>query len=242
MSGNNNSAGASGLLVRQLKDLKDPKKGIPSFHIELENNNIFLWNVGVMVLNVDSIYHGGYFKAQMRFPLDFPYSPPTFRFTPPIYHPNVYKDGKLCISILHQGGDPTTDELDRETWLPVQSAETVLISIISLLEDPNVNSPANVDAAVDWRKDRESYNAKVKTEVERSKKDIPEDFVMPSAKSAYASYQTDNDINDIIDENVLYDNSDQSYDEDSLMEENFEYEDDEDDGAAEEVSSSTEDK
>ena len=56
-----------------------------------------------MVLNPESLYHGGYFKGQMRFPQDFPFSPPSFRFTPALYHPNVYRDGRLCISILHQG-------------------------------------------------------------------------------------------------------------------------------------------
>lgn len=186
MSGHKSSAAS--LLLRQYRELTDPKKAIPSFHIELEDDtNIFVWNIGVMVLNEDSIYHGGYFKAQMRFPEDFPFSPPQFRFTPAIYHPNVYRDGRLCISILHQSGDPTTDEPDAETWSPVQTVESVLISIVSLLEDPNISSPANVDAAVDYRKHPEQYSQRVKMEVERSKQDIPEGFKMPSSESAYIS-------------------------------------------------------
>lgn len=179
---------ASSLLLRQYRELTDPKKAIPSFHIELEDDsNIFTWNIGVMVLNEDSIYHGGFFKAQMRFPEDFPFSPPQFRFTPAIYHPNVYRDGRLCISILHQSGDPMTDEPDAETWYPVQTVESVLISIVSLLEDPNINSPANVDAAVDYRKNPEQYKQRVKMEVERSKQDIPKGFIMPTSESAYIS-------------------------------------------------------
>ena len=179
---------AASILLRQYRELTDPKKAIPSFHIELEDDsNIFVWNIGVMVLNEDSIYHGGYFKAQMRFPNDFPFSPPQFRFTPAIYHPNVYRDGRLCISILHQSGDPMTDEPDAETWSPVQTVESVLISIVSLLEDPNISSPANVDAAVDYRKHPEQYRQRVRMEVERSKQDIPAGFVMPSSESAYIS-------------------------------------------------------
>ncbi|AAS54288.1 AGL203Cp [Eremothecium gossypii ATCC 10895] len=179
---------AASLLLRQYRELTDPKKAIPSFHIELDDDsNIFSWNIGVMVLNEDSIYHGGYFKAQMRFPEDFPFSPPSFRFTPAIYHPNVYRDGRLCISILHQSGDPTSDEPDSETWSPVQTVESVLISIVSLLEDPNISSPANVDAAVDYRKNPEQYKQRVKLEVERSKQDIPPGFVMPTSQTAYIS-------------------------------------------------------
>lgn len=184
----NRKSTAASLLLRQYRELTDPKKAIPSFHIELEDDsNIFVWNIGVMVLNEESIYHGGYFKAQMRFPEDFPFSPPQFRFTPAIYHPNVYRDGRLCISILHQSGDPMTDEPDAETWSPVQTVESVLISIVSLLEDPNISSPANVDAAVDYRKNPDQYKQRVKMEVERSKQDIPQGFIMPTSDSAYLS-------------------------------------------------------
>lgn len=216
---------AASLLLRQYRELTDPKKAIPSFHIELEDDsNIFVWNIGVMVLNEDSIYHGGYFKAQMRFPDDFPFSPPQFRFTPAIYHPNVYRDGRLCISILHQSGDPMTDEPDAETWSPVQTVESVLISIVSLLEDPNISSPANVDAAVVFRKNPEQYKQRVKMEVERSKQDIPPGFEMPTSDTAYLSqhknenpheqHQNQRDIS----ENFWYD-SDLEDDEDvgSLM-------------------------
>ena len=55
-----------------------------------------------MVLNPESLYHGGYFKGQMRFPQDFPFRHQVSD-SPALYHPNVYRDGRLCISILHQG-------------------------------------------------------------------------------------------------------------------------------------------
>lgn len=236
------SSSAASLLLRQYRELTDPKKGIPSFHIELEDDNIFLWNIGVMVLNEDSIYHGGYFKAQMKFPPDFPFSPPTFRFTPSIYHPNVYKDGRLCISILHQAGDATTDESDAETWSPAQTVETVLISIVSLLEDPNPLSPANVDAAVDWRKRPDAYKQKVELEVERSKQDIPAGFVLPSSEKAYISNHASAVEEEVVDENFWYDSEEddeeESYDDDSIMDDiDANNEEDEED---EEVTSETE--
>lgn len=212
------SKSAAVILQRQYKDLTHPTKGIPTFHIELENDNIFLWNIGIMVLNKDSMFHGGYFKGQMRFPQDFPFSPPTFRFTPAIYHPNVYRDGRLCISILHQGGDPTSDEPDSETWTPAQTVESVLISIVSLLEDPNVNSPANLDASLDLRKNPEVYKQKVLVEVQKSKKDIPEGFVIPESEQAYGgSNGTLDHEQEAVDEDFWYDSEDESFDEESLM-------------------------
>lgn len=61
----------------------------------------------------------------------------------------VDKTGDVCISILHEPGDDKFGyEKASERWLPVHTVETILISVISMLADPNDESPANVDAAV----------------------------------------------------------------------------------------------
>ncbi|KAE8372861.1 ubiquitin-conjugating enzyme/RWD-like protein [Aspergillus bertholletiae] len=153
----------------------------PWVNIELENEDIFRWTVGLIVLNPDSLYYGGYFKASMKFPKNYPFSPPEFAFRRPLYHPNIYPDGKLCISILHAPGeDEMSGELASERWSPAQRVESVLISILSLLDDAEVSSPANVDAGVTLRKDPEEYKSRVRKDVEASKQDIPEDFIMPT--------------------------------------------------------------
>jgi len=107
-------------------------------------------------------------------------SPPTFRFLRPIYHPNIYPDGKVCISILHPPGeDAMSGESATERWTSVQSVESVLRSILLLLDDPEVSSPANVDAGVLYRNDRAAYIMKAAEDVEKSKADIPEGFTIP---------------------------------------------------------------
>jgi ubiquitin-conjugating enzyme E2 R len=117
----------------------------------------------------------------MTFTDEYPYQPPTFRFLVPIYHPNIYPDGKLCISILHNPGeDDMSGEAASERWSPLQGVESVLRSVLLLLDSPEISSPANVDAGVMYRDDRKAYNEKAKDIVERSKKDIPEGFVMPT--------------------------------------------------------------
>ena len=120
----------------------------------------------------------------MTFPKDYPYQPPSFRFVKPLYHPNIYEDGRLCISILHTPGeDMMSGEAAGERWSPAQRVETVLISILSLLDDAEVSSPANVDAGKMLRNQPEQYKKRVLEDVEVSKKDIPSGFVMPTHES-----------------------------------------------------------
>lgn len=73
------------------------------------------------------------------------------KFITEIWHPNIDKNGDVCISILHEPGDDKWGyEKASERWLPVHTVETILISVISMLADPNDESPANVDAAVSF--------------------------------------------------------------------------------------------
>ncbi|KAJ4302931.1 Ubiquitin-conjugating enzyme subunit [Kalmusia sp. IMI 367209] len=164
-------------------------------NIDLINENVFEWSVALIVLNPDSLYYGGYFKAQLSFPKNYPFSPPDFKFVRPLYHPNIYPDGRLCISILHPPGD---DEMSGETaaerWSPVQRVESVLISILSLLDDPEVSSPANVDAGVMLRNKPEEYKKLVRKDLETSKGDIPAGFVMPTHESAWKKKEDEGDF------------------------------------------------
>lgn len=117
----------------------------------------------------------------MTFTDNYPFSPPTFKFLHPIYHPNIYPNGRLCISILHPPGeDERSGESASERWSPLQGVESVLRSVLLLLDDPEVSSPANVDAGVMYRNDRNQYNVRAKEAVETSKRDIPDGFIMPT--------------------------------------------------------------
>ncbi|ESZ94980.1 hypothetical protein SBOR_4600 [Sclerotinia borealis F-4128] len=150
-------------------------------NIELDEGALFVWQIGLMVINDESIFNGAYFKAEMTFTDNYPFSPPTFKFLRPIQHPNIYPDGNLCISILHAPGeDEQSGETASERWSPLQGVESVLRSILLLLDDPEINSPANVDAGVMYRDNREKYNQEAKAAVAASKQDIPADFEMPT--------------------------------------------------------------
>ncbi|XP_011051168.1 PREDICTED: ubiquitin-conjugating enzyme E2 R2 isoform X1 [Acromyrmex echinatior] len=142
-------------LALEYKSLQE--EPVEGFRVKLVNeDNMFEWEVAIFG-PPDTLYQGGYFKAHMKFPPDYPYSPPSIRFMTKVWHPNVYENGDLCISILHPPvDDPQSGELPCERWNPTQNVRTILLSVISLLNEPNTYSPANVDASVMYRRWRDS--------------------------------------------------------------------------------------
>ena len=95
--------------------------------------------------------------------------PPTLRFISDIVHPNVYPDGKVCMSILHPPGeDQYGYESAAERWLPLHTVESILLSLISMISSPNDESPANIDAAKMRREDPEQYRKKIQRCVRKS--------------------------------------------------------------------------
>ncbi len=80
-----------------------------------------------------------------------------------------------------------------ERWSPLQGVESVLRSVLLLLDDPEINSPANVDASILYRDSRAAYEKKARDAVEKSKRDIPEGFVMPTSFDAPPPQKLDDD-------------------------------------------------
>jgi len=139
--------GQSSLLLRkQLQELvKHPVEGFSAGLISDED--IYKWEV-LIIGPPDTLYEGGFFKAHLEFPRDYPLKPPKMRFITEIWHPNIDKNGHVCISILHEPGDDKWGyEKASERWLPVHTVETIVMSVISMLAEPNHESAANVDAA-----------------------------------------------------------------------------------------------
>lgn len=168
-SGNNQ---AQLLLARQLKDCQNNDALGASIGLEKEDD-LFLWNI-MFEGPEDTLYEGGYFKAQMRFPADYPMSPPKMQFKTKMWHPNIHDNGDVCISILH---DPGTDPLNsqetaEERWRPILGAESILVSVISMLNDPNIESPANLDASLQFRDDYDNYKKKVRQLAAKSMEEL----------------------------------------------------------------------
>lgn len=141
-------------LQKQYKQLlKNPDE---LYTIKPDERNFLLWKV-IFFGPPNTIFEYGMFEAEMVFPRDYPNSPPKIKFITPLFHPNIYKSGEVCISILHDGLDEFGYESKEERWNPLHGISSILISIISMLNHPNFESPANVDASKMWKEDFESY-------------------------------------------------------------------------------------
>ena len=91
-------------------------------------------------------YDGGRFHLTIDFPFDYPFRAPDIRFVTPVYHPNVSLDGEICLDLLHT------------QWSPVLGIRHLLISLCSLLTDPNSEHGLNKDALALYRSDPTNYD------------------------------------------------------------------------------------
>ncbi len=129
-------------------------------------------------------YAGGVFQLQLRFPAAYPMAPPTLRFLSDFWHPNVFANGHVCISILHTPtNDPTSGELAGERWMPTQTPQSIVLSVMSMLSDPNFSSPANVDASVQLRTDPDAYHRRCADLAQRATRLLPPGVVIPHPDS-----------------------------------------------------------
>jgi ubiquitin-conjugating enzyme E2 C len=124
--------------LMQLMSAKTP--GISAFP---DGDNLFSWT-GTIEGSAGTVYEGMRFKLHLRFSTNYPYSAPTVRFETACFHPNVDQYGNICLDIL------------KDQWSAVYNIKTILLSIQSLLADPNCDSPLNGYAAQLWR-DQPAY-------------------------------------------------------------------------------------
>ncbi|KAK9460758.1 ubiquitin-conjugating enzyme/RWD-like protein [Lipomyces oligophaga] len=154
------STGSETILRRQLRDLS--RNGVPGVSAGLVADNIYEWEV-MLIGPEDTLYEGGFFKARLSFPTEYPLLPPKMSFETPMWHPNVYPDGNVCISILHPPGEDKFGYEDAgERWLPVHSVESILLSVLAMLSAPNSDSPANIEAARELRDDYPAFKKRVR--------------------------------------------------------------------------------
>ena len=134
-------------IAKELENLTaDPPANCSAGPLE---DDIFHWQATLMGPS-ESPYEGGIFIMNIKFPGDYPFKPPKVRFITKIFHPNINKHGSICLDILKQG------------WSPALTITKVLLSISSLLNDPNPNDPLDPQIANLYKNDIDKYNERAR--------------------------------------------------------------------------------
>ena len=115
----------------------------------VDERDMYKWQA-VITGPEGSPYAGGVFFLNVNFPPDYPFKPAKFTFTTKVYHPNIDRNGGICLDIL------------QSQWSPALTVSKVLLSISSLLTDPNAGDPLNAEVATVYKSDRAKFNQTAK--------------------------------------------------------------------------------
>lgn len=111
----------------------------------LISDDIYKWQATIIGPE-DSPYSGGIFALNIDFPIDYPFKPPRIMFKTPIYHCNINTNGSICLDIL------------KDKWSPALTISKALLSICSMMDDPNPNDPLMPEIAELLRKNKKLHD------------------------------------------------------------------------------------
>ncbi|KAG9128902.1 hypothetical protein Leryth_009621 [Lithospermum erythrorhizon] len=123
--------------------------GDPGVSAFPEEDNIFRWK-GTISGSKGTVFEGTEYKLSLAFAPDYPFKPPKVKFDTTCFHPNVDVYGNICLDIL------------QDKWSSAYDVRTILLSIQSLLGEPNTSSPLNTQAAELWDNQEEYKKMVVK--------------------------------------------------------------------------------
>lgn len=139
-------------IMNEVKEIRDYIESEPSDNhrfIDIITSDTDMYNMEVYFLGPkETPYEEIVNNISIQIPKEYPHKAPKMRFINRIFHPNISTDGTICLDIL------------KDNWRPIYTLRITLISIISLLSDPNPASPLNGEAAILYEKSLKTKEAR----------------------------------------------------------------------------------
>lgn len=150
-SDNNDIVVSKETIKRLIKDVKDIRKNPleeDGIYYKHDDEN-FMKGYAMIIGPSGSVYYGGYYFFYFDFPTDYPYSPPKLKFMTndgvTRFHPNLYKTGKVCLSIINTWRG--------EAWSSCQTIRSILLTLLTILDDkPLLHEPGLSENSPDFKK------------------------------------------------------------------------------------------
>ena len=139
-------------IQRELLDIKN--NPVQDITITPQEGDAYHWKATIAG-PAETPYEKGTFVIDIKFPQDYPFKPPKMSFVTKIYHPNINSGGSICLDILSSA------------WSPVLTVPKTLLSLSSLLTDPNPDDPLVGRIASEYKNDRAKYDANAKAHTEQ---------------------------------------------------------------------------
>lgn len=141
-------------LQKEISDMEKDTDAATNCSAGLYNNDLFNWQATIIGPD-ETPYEGGVFSLKIAFPADYPFKPPKITFETKIYHPNINSSGGICLDIL------------KDQWSPALNTTKVLLSICSLMADPNPSDPLVPEIARLYNSNRSEFNRVAKEYTEK---------------------------------------------------------------------------
>ena len=151
-----NNFSSLNLITHEFQDLKDNPIASIGVCVGLPNpNNMYEWRC-TMIGPSDTSFSGGLFYLKIKFPQNYPNSPPEVLFVTPIYHVNVNHInnpqcplGHICLSTLN-------------FWNSEYRMREVLTNIFALFYLGNPDSPFGIDRQKEMKENPALFEEKIK--------------------------------------------------------------------------------